>query len=975
MAWNRSIIGTFFWLTAFLAMVWAATVAFLLWQQDSAARRYEISSDYYITVYEAAERIAKELAIIENSALIAGDTLTLELRQTLSDHFHLIGQGLTEITGAETRFGNGSTGAYRRLLEENENFKTVISKIKPDAKLGNSVLTAAARFRNRAEQYYQLRKSEFLAEREVDRSIHASEQRNALVFLVIALLVGIVAVRYARRGISDIVARSDSAERAVHDSDEQLRLITENLPVLIAYVDRDQRYRFVNRLFETWYQRPVSEILGRRLNEVMLPESYADLKSSIDRALAGEVVLLEDEGLTPDGIKRYRRTHYLPHRREDGEVVGFFGLVYDITDLRRAALELERQGARLAEAQRIGNMGSWERDAGSGALTWSDQVYRIFGIKDQASTALTNGLYFAYVHDEDRAQVQAAMDRALAGGPPYSHEHRIIRSDGEIRFVIEEAEVVRDAAGRPLRMTGTVQDITERKRAEDALRDREEQLRLITDNLPASIVQVGPDRRYRFVNKMATELLARPASEIVGKKASEIVSAETYEALRPLVDAVLAGNRQDFQSTLTYPDGSVRQMEFVYIPQTGPDQMVNGYFGLGMDISRRHALEEHLRQSQKMEAVGQLTGGIAHDFNNLLAVIMGNLELLLERTGSDAGISKLATRALGATQRGADLTHRLLAFSRRQPLRPVSVDISHLVQGMHDLLARTLGEAIEIELVVAAELWRCEVDAGQLESAILNLSINARDAMPQGGKLTIETSNAHLDDAYAAAQEEVEPGQYVLLAVSDTGTGMSAEIIAQAFEPFFTTKEVGKGSGLGLSMIHGFVKQSRGHVRIYSELGEGTTMRLYFPRSTADPVSGHGAVAPAVIDTSALGEVVMVVEDDVDVRTVAVSILDELGYEILEAGTAVAALEQIERSRRLDLLITDVVLPGGLGGRDLADKALALKPSLKVLYMSGYTKNAIMHHGRLDEGVQLLTKPFGRADFALKIRQILDDRA
>jgi CheY-like chemotaxis protein len=293
---------------------------------------------------------------------------------------------------------------------------------------------------------------------------------------------------------------------------------------------------------------------------------------------------------------------------------------------------------------------------------------------------------------------------------------------------------------------------------------------------------------------------------------------------------------------------------------------------------------------------------------------------------------------------------------------------------MHDLLTRTLGEAIEIELVVAAGLWQCEVDPGQLENAILNLSINARDAMLQGGKLTIETSNAHLDDTYAAAQEEVEPGQYVLLAVSDTGMGMSAEVIPQAFEPFFTTKEVGKGSGLGLSMIHGFVKQSRGHVRIYSELGEGTTMKIYFPRSAADSVSGYEAVAPAIVDPSARGEVVMVVEDDVDVRTVAVSILDELGYEILEAGTAVAALELIERSRQLDLLITDVVLPGGSGGRELVDRALALMPDLKVLYMSGYTKNAIMHHGRLDEGVQLLTKPFGRAAFALKVRQILDNK-
>jgi CheY-like chemotaxis protein len=322
--------------------------------------------------------------------------------------------------------------------------------------------------------------------------------------------------------------------------------------------------------------------------------------------------------------------------------------------------------------------------------------------------------------------------------------------------------------------------------------------------------------------------------------------------------------------------------------------------------------------------------------------------------------------------RGADLTHRLLAFSRTQPLRPTTVDVNRLTQGMQDLLVRSLGEAIAIELVIGPGLWQCEVDPGQLENAILNLSINARDAMPEGGRLMIETSNADLSDPYAAAIEDVIPGEYVLLAISDTGTGMPPEVISRAFDPFFSTKAVGKGSGLGLSMIYGFVRQSGGHARIYSELGEGTTMKIYLPRSTADIAARPAAGSQIAANTQARGEVIMVVEDDPEVRTVAVAILDELGYEILEAGSADAALAQIDPPQRIDLFITDVILPGGMGGRQLADRAGELIPGLKILYISGYAENALMHHDRLDEGVQLLMKPFGRADLALKVHEILD---
>lgn len=382
--------------------------------------------------------------------------------------------------------------------------------------------------------------------------------------------------------------------------------------------------------------------------------------------------------------------------------------------------------------------------------------------------------------------------------------------------------------------------------------------------------------------------------------------------------------------------------------------------------------EEALRQSQKMEAVGQLTGGVAHDFNNLLQVIIGNLDTLQRNLPTDSARLQRAMRhAMNGAQRAASLTQRLLAFSRRQPLDPKPIDINVLVSGISDMVHRTLGETIAVETVLAAGLWRVEADPSELEAAILNLAVNARDAMPQGGRLTLETGNAHIDEAYVAAHTEVVAGQYVVISVTDTGIGMDAQTVAQAFEPFFTTKPVGKGTGLGLSQVYGFVKQSGGHVKIYSEVSHGTAVKLYLPRLT-----GEGTDEPRAQETldpeAAQEETVLVVEDDDDVRAYSVDILRELGYRVIEAHDGPAALRLIDQQRRVDLLFTDVVLPGGLTGAQLAAQAKALRPSLKVLFTTGYARNAIIHHGRLDKGVQLIVKPFSFTDLAAKIRDVLD---
>ena len=407
---------------------------------------------------------------------------------------------------------------------------------------------------------------------------------------------------------------------------------------------------------------------------------------------------------------------------------------------------------------------------------------------------------------------------------------------------------------------------------------------------------------------------------------------------------------------------------------------------LETEIKRRQETEETLRQAHKMEAIGQLTGGIAHDFNNLLTIIIGNLDSLQrqlgrltpDKTASDvaAMVKKQIDTAMLASRNAAKLTHRLLAFARRQPLEPKKVDCNRLVSGMSELLRRTLGEVVNLEVVLGGGLWPSFADPNQLENALLNLAVNARHAMPEGGRLTIETTNAYLDEAYVRQFGDLQAGQYVQISVADTGAGIAPEVLDRVFEPFFTTKSIEAGSGLGLAMVHGFVKQTGGHVRIYSEVGQGTTVKIYLPRLrdadavAAAPMPSSEPAAPVARARS--GETILLVEDNDGVREYARSVLEDAGYRLIEAGTAEDAMRLASEHERIDLLFTDVVLPGGTSGRQLSDRLLALRPHLPVLYTTGYTRNAIVHHGRLDPDVQLLNKPYTQHDLLRKVRELLD---
>ncbi len=508
------------------------------------------------------------------------------------------------------------------------------------------------------------------------------------------------------------------------------------------------------------------------------------------------------------------------------------------------------------------------------------------------------------------------------------------------------------------------------------LRESERRFRLLVEAVTDyAIYMLDPAGRVVKWNPGAERLKGYTEAEIIGEHLSLFYTEEDRRNGVPeqIIASTVLNGKYEGEGWRVRKDGSRFWANVTIHAIRDPVGTLQGFAKVTRDMTAQRAAEERLRQAQKMEAIGQLTGGVAHDFNNLLTVIGGNLETLQRRLAAreDAALQRLANSAGRAASRAAVLTHQLLAFSRRQPLEPQSVLVNSLISGMSDMLRRSLPESIAVETVLSGGVWPTFVDANQLENSLLNLAVNARDAMQDGGRLTIEAANVYLDDDYAAAAD-IEPGQYVGIFVSDTGAGMTAEVVSKAFDPFFTTKEVGQGTGLGLSQVYGFVKQSGGHVRIYSEIGAGTTIKIYLPRLVTPGIAAEDQQsAPAVPRGD--GETILVVEDQADVRGYSVEMLRELGYHVFDAPDARTGLRALDAHREIALLFTDVGLPGGMNGRQLADEALRRRPALKVLFTSGYARNAIVHNGRLDPGVQLITKPFTFSGLAAKIRGVLDE--
>ncbi|MBC7738080.1 MAG: PAS domain S-box protein, partial [Candidatus Saccharibacteria bacterium] len=518
-------------------------------------------------------------------------------------------------------------------------------------------------------------------------------------------------------------------------------------------------------------------------------------------------------------------------------------------------------------------------------------------------------------------------------------------------------------------------DITDRKRVALSLLANEERFRLVAKATETAVWEWDIAHNTQWWSDGLKEIFGH---EVARENAmSTMWLGHVHPDDQARADASLLGmisgyeDSRQVQYRFRRADGSWAQVEDRAMVVRDRDGTALRILGAMTDISHRLELEERLQQAQKMDTVGQLTGGVAHDFNNLLTIILGNAEILQDALVDHPDLQRMAQVTIDAADRAAELTSRLLAFSRKQALQPRVLDVGQLMRGMDGLLRLTLPENIEIEIIHAGGLWKTEVDAGQLESAIINLALNARDAMPDGGHLTIEMANAALDDDYVASELDVKAGQYVMITVTDSGHGIPADIINRVFEPFFTTKEVGKGSGLGLSMVYGFVKQSGGHIRIYSEIGVGTTFKLYFRRSHAKEAQTQVNRVIRKVDGGT--ETILVLEDDMQVREYVTAQLKSLGYHVFEASDGPHALEILNQPTKIDLLFTDVIMPG-IGGREVADSARLLAPHLKVLFTSGYTENSIVHNGRLDPGVDLLTKPYRRDQLAAKIRKVLDQK-
>ncbi|MGP6419081.1 PAS domain-containing protein [Pseudomonas putida] len=715
---------------------------------------------------------------------------------------------------------------------------------------------------------------------------------------------------------------------------------------------------------------------------------------------------------------------YSPIRDENTQVAGILVTAIETNERRRIALELQRRSEESLKAQRdteerlqlalaaTDAVGTWDWDIGEDRFIADAHFAQLHGVDPAHASQLPISDYLQGVHPEDRALIARSIKHCITHGTEYAEEYRLLKADGELRWVFARGRCYKDHHGRPVRFLGAALDLTERKHTEQALRQSQTELQLIINAMPILISYVDHEERFRLNNAAYLDWYGLTPQELYGRTIREVIGEEAYFLRAPYIAEALAGRPCSFSLYTPHRDGSSRHALMNYLPRHGADGSVNGFYIFVIDESERKKTEEALRNlnetleervsarteqlaqanqrlqnemfereraedalrhAQKMEAVGQLTGGIAHDFNNMLTGIIGSLDLMQRyiADGRADEIGRFTEAAVSSANRAAALTHRLLAFSRRQSLDRKTLNVNELIHSLEDLIRRTKGDPIELTLRLADDVWPISTDVSQLENALLNLVINARDAMPEGGELLIETANVYLDGNDITTLEPVKAGDYLMLAVSDNGTGMTPSVRAKAFDPFFTTKPIGQGTGLGLSMIYGFAQQSGGHVSLDSLPNQGTCVRLYLPRlnllEPERPVVETLSAAP----TATCGETVVVVEDDPAVRMLVLDLLKELGYLAHEAADASAALPLLESELRVDLLVTDVGLPG-MNGRQLAEIARQHRPGLKVLFMTGYAQKAAERQGFLEDGMDMVAKPFSIEVLANKIREMIN---
>ncbi|WP_093117699.1 PAS domain S-box protein [Salinihabitans flavidus] len=771
----------------------------------------------------------------------------------------------------------------------------------------------------------------------------------------------IVAIQGSFQDISEHVA----AQQKANELSDSLVETLEGISDAFYLLDSDWRFVFVNGQAERLIQRKREEILGKLVWEEF-PDAVGNIKQHYELAIAGG--------------RRIRFLEYYPALRTWFEIDadptprGLAVYFRDVTEQRARDEQLrllDVATSHLNDILLITEAEPFDAPDGPKIVYVNDAFERRMGYSREEVIGKTPRILQGPKTQRDELD---RIRRAMEKWEPVRSELINYTKAGEEFWLELEIVPVANETGWFTHWVAIERDITERKYAEQALRTNEARFRLVAKATGSAVWEWDIDRDSLWWSESMQEIYGHAPYRDDGTPTAwrELIhpddrarATEAFEALRTEQKDVLQEIFRFQRADASW--ATVEDRGFVVRDENG---RVTHVLGSMTDISERLQLEDRLRQAQKMEAVGQLTGGVAHDFNNLLTIVLGNAEALSENLERQPRLYAMAEMTANAALRGGELTSRLLAFSRKQTLEPRVLDVSQLIQRMDSLLRRTLPENIEIEIVRSGGLWKTQIDPGQLESALLNLALNARDAMPEGGALTIEMANATLDDEYVTSELDVEAGQYVLIVVTDTGPGIPPEFVGRVFEPFFTTKELGQGTGLGLSMVYGFVKQSGGHIRVYSEIGEGTSFKLYFPRSWAkeDGIQFNSA------DRKFAGgeETILVVEDDGLVREHVVAQLRGLGYRIFQASAGAEALEILQQVSEIDLLFTDVVIRGGMGGRAVADAARQLRPDIKVLYTSGYTENSIVHNGKLDPGVELLSKPYRREQLALKLRKVLD---
>jgi len=799
----------------------------------------------------------------------------------------------------------------------------------------------------------------------------------------------------------------DRAEDARRAGEARLLALT---PAGVAELDPGGRFTYANAAAERMLGAGVGELVGRHYNEPSWQTTAHDGapippdRLPVAWALRGEAAKDYEYAVTAlDGRRAVLLVDIVPVRGGGGQITGALAAFQDVTTRHAASQALNESELRFRSFVENSRDVLWIVDAEAGRLEYLSPSYeQVWGeSRDRIMHDLDR--WSDTVHPDDRARARESLPRVLAGETHYV-EYRIIRPDGAVRWIRDTGFPIPDANGRIRRIGGIAQDVTEQKAAENRLAASEARFRHMADSAPALIWMTDADGQVTFANMHFDHMFGRRADEMLGKAWAEaVLPLDLGPFRRAFVSALRALRPFRTEVRVCDKDGQVRWMRCDGVPRFDDAGAFLGYTGCGVDITEarlaadvlearvaertatltqavdalhaealeREQTEAALRQSQKMEAVGQLTGGIAHDFNNMLQAIGGSLELMRRRIGQgrfdEAG--QFVDAARQTVKRAAALTNRLLAFARRQALQPRAVEPDHLIEGMADLIRQTMGSGIAVELGVDDGIWTVLCDPNQMENVLLNLAINARDAMPDGGRLSIGARNLSLSEAEIAGHGDARPGDYVEISVSDTGTGMDEATRGRAFEPFFTTKPLGQGTGLGLSQLYGFMRQSDGIVHLDSAPGQGTVVRLCLPRHEPVRSREDGLAAEIEPQGASMGETVLLVEDQDGVRAVVAEHLREFGYTVLEAADGAAALRLLRLGARADVLVTDVGLPGGLNGRQVADATRERRPGLPVLFITGYADGALDH--QLAPRMEVIGKPFALDALANRIQAIL----